>query len=199
MSSIRRASLAALQPTAAPRSLMTARARPARKKIASSPPLPPLPRARHPRTVTERQGGREFITMAPSAHRSWPRYRPPRGRRQLPPFNPFKLYSDYAVGAGEPAADAPQSVSVISSISPARKCRKPTGSSSAPMRSVRWSPSGRDFAYAEGTGSGQATLQLASSSPQEGFRPAAPAINTARIHKSADRRATGVPTYTPGP
>jgi murein DD-endopeptidase MepM/ murein hydrolase activator NlpD len=66
-------------------------------------------------TVVERQGSREFITIKPYLRIiAGLATDVPQDASQLPPFNPFKLYSDATpVGAGgETSSDAPQSVSV---------------------------------------------------------------------------------------
>jgi murein DD-endopeptidase MepM/ murein hydrolase activator NlpD len=65
-------------------------------------------------TVIERQGGREFITIKPYLRMiAGLATELPPDADQLPPFNPFKLYSDSTpVGAGEASPDAPQAVSV---------------------------------------------------------------------------------------
>jgi murein DD-endopeptidase MepM/ murein hydrolase activator NlpD len=65
-------------------------------------------------TVIERQGSREFITIKPYLRIiAGLATELPADADQLPPFNPFKLYSDSTpVGAGEASPDAPQAVSV---------------------------------------------------------------------------------------
>jgi murein DD-endopeptidase MepM/ murein hydrolase activator NlpD len=65
-------------------------------------------------TVIERQGSREFITIKPYLRMiAGLATELPPDADQLPPFNPFKLYSDSTpVGAGEASPDAPQAVSV---------------------------------------------------------------------------------------
>jgi murein DD-endopeptidase MepM/ murein hydrolase activator NlpD len=66
-------------------------------------------------TVVERQGSREFITIKPYLRIiAGLATDVPQDASQLPPFNPFKLYSDATpVGAsGEASSDAPQAVSV---------------------------------------------------------------------------------------
>ena len=65
-------------------------------------------------TVIERQGSREFITIKPYLRIvAGLATELPADADDLPPFNPFKLYSDQTpVGAGGAANDAPQAVSV---------------------------------------------------------------------------------------
>ena len=65
-------------------------------------------------TVIERQGSREFITIKPYLRIvAGLATELPADANDLPPFNPFKLYSDQTpVGAGGAANDAPQAVSV---------------------------------------------------------------------------------------
>ena len=65
-------------------------------------------------TVTERQGSREFITIKPYVRIvAGLATDLPEDADKLPPFNPYKLYSDQTpVGAGETGSDAPQAVSV---------------------------------------------------------------------------------------
>ena len=65
-------------------------------------------------TVIERQGSREFITIKPYLRIvAGLATELPADADELPPFNPFKLYSDATpVGAGGDTDDAPQAVSV---------------------------------------------------------------------------------------
>ncbi|MBK5199498.1 MAG: hypothetical protein JJE37_14665, partial [Methyloceanibacter sp.] len=65
-------------------------------------------------TVIERQGSREFITIKPYLRIvAGLATEMPADAGELPPFNPFKLYSDATpVGASGDTADAPQAVSV---------------------------------------------------------------------------------------
>ena len=65
-------------------------------------------------TVIERQGSREFITIKPYLRIvAGLATELPADAAELPPFNPFKLYSDQTpVGAGGAPSDAPQAVSV---------------------------------------------------------------------------------------
>ena len=65
-------------------------------------------------TVIERQGSREFITIKPYLRIvAGLATEMPADAGELPPFNPFKLYSDATpVGATGDTADAPQAVSV---------------------------------------------------------------------------------------
>jgi len=116
MSSIRRASLAALQPmrtaTLANDGQSANGQKEDRIQMTSSGFA-----TRHVihDTVIERQGSREFITIKPYLRIiAGLATDVLQDADQLPPFNPFKLYSDSTpVGAGgETSPDAPQSVSV---------------------------------------------------------------------------------------
>ena len=66
-------------------------------------------------TVIERQGSREFITIKPYLRIvAGLATELPVDASEVPPFNPFKLYSDSTpVGAGGSDDDAPQAVSVM--------------------------------------------------------------------------------------
>ena len=65
-------------------------------------------------TVIERQGSREFITIKPYLRIvAGLATELPADANEAPPFNPFKLYSDQTpVGSGGDADDAPQAVSL---------------------------------------------------------------------------------------
>ena len=149
-------------------------------------------------TVIERQGSRDFITIKPylrivgglATELS-------EDTKQLPPFNPFQLYSDTTpVGAGNVSPDAAQAVSVNVVEVP--------GGLLPPADHVELRPdevsrliaeAAENFAYAEAPlalgeagdeNTGGATLQLASYNPQDGFKPALLAPNTTVIHKSLE-------------
>jgi murein DD-endopeptidase MepM/ murein hydrolase activator NlpD len=141
-------------------------------------------------TVIERQGSREFITIKPYLRIvAGLATDLPDDADKLPPFNPFKLYSDTTpVGSGETSPDAPQSVSVNLVDLPGAQVPQSDGIElRADEVGSLVSEAAENFAYADGPlAGGQATLQLASYSPQEGFKLAPPAINTTDIHKSVE-------------
>jgi murein DD-endopeptidase MepM/ murein hydrolase activator NlpD len=138
-------------------------------------------------TVTERQGSREFITIKPYVRIvAGLATDLPDDADKLPPFNPFKLYSDQTpVGAGETASDQPQAVAVNlvdvpgAEVPPSDGIELRTDEVNALV-----SEAAETYAYADQ--GGEATLQLASYNPQDGFRPAPPAVNTTDIHKSME-------------
>jgi murein DD-endopeptidase MepM/ murein hydrolase activator NlpD len=138
-------------------------------------------------TVTEQQGAREFITIKPYVRIvAGLATDLPADADKLPPFNPFKLYSDQTpVGAGETASDAPQAVAVNLVDVPGAQVPQSDG---IELRTdevaTLVSEAAEAYTYAD-TG-GEATLQLASYNPQDGFRPAPPAVNTTDIHKSME-------------
>ena len=190
MSSIRRASLAALQPIHGARLAHDGQSPTGQKEdriqLTSAGFV-----TRHVihDTITERQGSREFITIKPYLRIvAGLATDVPDDADEIPPFNPFKLYSDATpVGAGETSTDAPQSVSVNLVDIPGAQVPDTDGIElRADEVNALVSEAAENYAYAEGAASGQATLQLASYSPQEGFKPAAPAINTTEIHKSIE-------------
>lgn len=141
-------------------------------------------------TVTERQGSREFITIKPYVRIvAGLATDLPEDADKLPPFNPFKLYSDQTpVGSGETSSDQPQAVNVNLVDVPGAQVPQSDG---IELRTdevnTLVSEAAENFAYADGPlAGGQTTLQLASYSPQEGFKLAPPAINTTDIHKSME-------------
>ena len=142
-------------------------------------------------TVIERQGSREFITIKPYLRIvAGLATDLPDDADKLPPFNPFKLYSDTTpVGAGEAAADAPQSVSVNRRRYPRRaSAARPTGSSSAPMRSMRSSPRRPRISPMPKARRRRARRrsQLGVLSARKRASASAPRDNTTVIHKSAE-------------
>ena len=141
-------------------------------------------------TITERQGSREFITIKPYLRIvAGLATDVPDDADKLPTFNPFKLYSDQTpVGAGDTSSDAPQAVSInVVDISGAQVPQNDGIELRTDEVNALVSEAAENFAYADGPlGGGEATLQLASYNPQEGFKPAPPAINTTDIHKSME-------------
>ena len=93
-------------------------------------------------TVIERQGSREFITIKPYLRIvAGLATELPADANDLPPFNPFKLYSD----PRRSARAAPRTMRHKPSASTwstcrAGSCRRPTVSSSGRTRSINWSP-----------------------------------------------------------
>ncbi len=196
MSSIRRASLAALQPIRGARLADNGQSPAGQKedRIAMTAAGFVTRHVIH-ETVTERQGSREFITIKPYLRIvAGLTTDVPDDADKLPPFNPFKLYSDQTpVGAGETSSDAPQAVSVDLVDVPGARVPQSDG---IELRTDEVNAlvgeAAENFAYADGPlGGGGATLQLASYNPQDGFKPAAPAINTTDIHKSMEDADTG--------
>jgi murein DD-endopeptidase MepM/ murein hydrolase activator NlpD len=138
-------------------------------------------------TVIERQGSREFITIKPYVRIiAGLATDLPEDADKLPAFNPFKLYSDQTpVGSGETSSDQPQAVSVNVVDVPGAQVPQSDGIElRADEVNALVSEAAENYAYADS--GGQATLQLASYSPQEGFKLAPPAINTTDIHKSME-------------
>ena len=138
-------------------------------------------------TVIERQGSREFITIKPYVRIiAGLATDLPEDADKLPAFNPFKLYSDQTpVGSGETSSDQPQAVSVNLVDVPGAQVPQSDGIElRADEVNALVSEAAENYAYADS--GGQATLQLASYSPQEGFKLAPPAINTTDIHKSME-------------
>jgi murein DD-endopeptidase MepM/ murein hydrolase activator NlpD len=148
-------------------------------------------------TVIERQGSREFITIKPYLRIvAGLATELPADTDEAPPFNPFKLYSDATpVGAGGEADDAPQAVSinvvdVAGGILPQ--------SDGVELRSDEVgrlvAEAAETFAYAEAadqtgaTGDGGAQLLPAAYHPEDGLG-LAPSPHTTVIHKSADDAA----------
>ena len=115
MSSIKRASLAALQPMRSATLAKDGQSATGQKedRIQMTAAGFATRQVIHD-TVIERQGSREFITIKPYLRIvAGLATELPADANEAPPFNPFKLYSDQTpVGAGGDADDAPQAVSV---------------------------------------------------------------------------------------
>jgi murein DD-endopeptidase MepM/ murein hydrolase activator NlpD len=151
-------------------------------------------------TVVERLGSREFITIKPYlriiAGLGTER---PDDADELPPFNPFKLYSDATpVGAGGKAEDATQKVSVNVVEVAGGILPQSDGIELKPEEVGRLVAEAADiFAYAEdaaagGTGEGQ--LIRAAYHPEDGLG-ASFGPQTTVIHKSADESAGDDDTF----
>ena len=150
-------------------------------------------------TVIERQGSREFITIKPYLRIvAGLATELPADAAELPPFNPFKLYSDQTpVGAGGATDDAPQAVSVNLVDVPGGVLPQSDGVElRADEVNQLVAKAAENFAYADGagevTGAGGATddapLLQAAYHPEDGLGlAAAPHITV--IQKSADDAA----------
>jgi murein DD-endopeptidase MepM/ murein hydrolase activator NlpD len=149
-------------------------------------------------TVIERQGSREFITIKPYLRIvAGLGTDLPADAAELPPFNPFKLYSDQTpVGAGGATDDAPQAVSVTVVDVPGGILPQSDG---VELRQDEVNQlvaeAAENFAYAEGAGDttgsigdGGAQLLQAAYHPEDGLGfGAAPHMTV--IQKSADDAA----------
>ena len=194
VSSIKRASLAALQPIRGARLAHDAQSATGQKedRIQLTSAGFASRQVIHD-TVVERQGSREFITIKPylrivaSLGTALP-----DDADSLPPFNPFKLYSDATpIGSGDAATDPAQSlavnvVDVPGGVLPANDHVE----LAADQVNQLIAEAAENFAYAEsplalGEGGGGAKLQLASYRPDEVERPRL-LPNTTVIQKSAD-------------
>jgi len=146
-------------------------------------------------TVIERQGSREFITIKPYLRIvAGLATELPSDAKELPPFNPFKLYSDQTpVGAGGQAEDAPQAVSVTVVDMPGGLLPQSDG---VELRQDEVgqlvAEAAENFAYAEGAGGaigdGEGQLLKAAYHPEDGLG-AAPSAHTTVMQKSAEDAA----------
>ena len=146
-------------------------------------------------TVIERQGSREFITIKPYLRivAGLATELPPEASDEAPAFNPFKLYSDTTpVGAGGEADDAPQAVSINVVDVPGGILPQSDGVELRPDEVGRLvAEAAENFSYAEAAdqtgsiGDGQAQLLQAAYHPEDGLG-LAPSPHTTVIHKSAD-------------
>jgi len=147
-------------------------------------------------TVIERQGSREFITIKPYLRVvAGLATELPADAEQLPPFNPFKLYSDQTpVGAGGEANAAPQALSVTMVDVPGGILPETDG---VELRQDEVNQlvaeAAENFAYAEGAGDmtgsigdGSAQLLKAAYHPEDGLG-AAPHMTV--MQKSAEDAA----------
>jgi len=193
MSSIKRASLAALQPIRSARLAQDAQSATGQKedRIQLTSAGFTSRQVIHD-TVVERQGSREFITIKPylrivaSLGTALP-----DDVDKLPPFNPFKLYSDATpIGTGNDATDAaaqPLVVNVVDvpgGVLPANDHVE----LAADQVNHLVAEAAENFAYAEAPlamNDGDAKLQLASYRPDEVERPRL-LPNTTVIQKSAE-------------
>ncbi len=149
-------------------------------------------------TVIERQGSREFITIKPYLRIvAGLATELPADAAELPPFNPFKLYSDQTpVGAGGATDDAPQAVSVNVVDVPGGVLPQSDGVElRADEVNQLVAEAAENFAYADGAGEvtgaigdGDAQLLQAAYHPEDGLGLAA-APHMTVIQKSADDAA----------
>ena len=146
-------------------------------------------------TVIERQGSREFITIKPYLRIvAGLATELPADAAELPPFNPFKLYSDQTpVGAGGETNDAPQAVSVTVVDVPGGILPQSDG---VELRQDEVNQlvaeAAENFAYADGAsavtgaiGDGGAQLLKAAYRPEDGLG-LAPSPHMTVIQKSAE-------------
>ena len=199
VSSIKRASLAALQPIRSARLAHDAQSASGQKEDRIQMTSAGFC-SRHVihDTVVERQGSREFITIKPYLRIvAGMATALPDDADKLPPFNPFRLYSDTTpIGGGEAAADAAQSLLVNVVDVPGGLLPVTDNIELAPDQVNRLvSLAAENFAYAEqplafgeGEGTGEATLQLASYRPHE-VEPPRLLPNTTVIQKSTEDEA----------
>ncbi|HET9936151.1 MAG TPA: M23 family metallopeptidase [Methyloceanibacter sp.] len=141
-------------------------------------------------TVIESHGSREFITIKPYLRIvAGLGTESPADADQLPPFNPFKLYSDATpVGASGEAEDAPQAVSVNVVEVPGGILPQSDGVELKPEDVGRLVAEAAEiFAYAEGAnaGDGEARLIQAAYHPEDGLG----SQQTTVISKSTDDTA----------
>jgi murein DD-endopeptidase MepM/ murein hydrolase activator NlpD len=141
-------------------------------------------------TVIESHGSREFITIKPYLRIvAGLGTESPADADQLPPFNPFKLYSDATpVGASGEAEDAPQAVTVNVVEVPGGILPQSDGVELKPEDVGRLVAEAAEiFAYAEGAnaGDGEARLIQAAYHPEDGLG----SQQTTVISKSTDDTA----------
>ena len=146
-------------------------------------------------TVIERQGSREFITIKPYLRivAGLATELPAEASDEAPAFNPFKLYSDSTpVGAGGEADAAPQAVTVNMVEVPGGILPQSDGVELRPDEVNQLvAEAAENFAYAEAAdqtgavGDGQAQLIQAAYHPEDGLGTG-PSVHTTVIQKSAD-------------
>jgi len=180
VNSIKRASLAALQPIRGARLAQDAQSASGQKEDRIQMTSAGFA-SRHVihDTVVERQGTREFITIKPYLRIVASLASDiPETASQLPPLNPFKLYSDATpIGGGDDAVDPSQSlqvnvVDVPGGLLPATDSIELEADQVNHLVAL----AAENFAYAEsplalGESGGEAKLQLASYRPGEVERP----------------------------
>ncbi len=192
VSSIKRASLAALQPI---RSVKTAHDR--QSPTASKEDRIQMTATGFARrnvihdTVVERQGTREYITIKPYVRViAGLATEKPANASELPPFNPFKLYTDTTpVGAGETASNVAQMIRVAVLDAPGDMLPNTDGIELKPEDvNDLIAQAAENFAYAEMSQGGMGNLlQRASYRPGDnGIITGSLSPNTTVIHKSLE-------------
>ena len=190
VNSIKRASLAALQPIRGARLAQDAQSASGQKadRIEATSAGFASRQVIHD-TIVETQGSREFITIEPYLRIiAGLTTDIPENADQLPPFNPFKLYSDTTpIGGGKDSADPAQSLQI--------NVIEVQGGILPPSDDIELEPeqvnrlvalAAENFAYAEAPlANGEATVQLASYRPGEVDRPSFQP-NTTYIEKLID-------------
>ena len=199
MSSIKRASLAALQPMRSATLAKDGQSATGQKedRIQMTAAGFATRQVIHD-TVIERQGSREFITIKPYLRIvAGLATELPADANEAPPFNPFKLYSDQTpVGAGGDADDAPQAVSVKLIDVPGGILPQSDGVELRQDEVGRLvAEAAENFAYADfatdetgALGDGQARLLKAAFRPDDGLG-LTPSPHTTVIQKSVDDAA----------
>jgi murein DD-endopeptidase MepM/ murein hydrolase activator NlpD len=197
MSSIKRASLAALQPIRGARLAHDAQSVSGEKEdLIQTSSEGFVERYVIHDTVVERQGSREFITIKPYLRIiAGLATEPSESARDLPRFNPYKLYSDATpIGDGEDAVDPSQSL-LVNMVDVPGGLLPPTDDIELEPEQVDRlvASAAENFAYAEsplalGEAGGEAQLQLASYGPDEVERPPLQP-NTTVLHKVPDADA----------
>jgi len=191
MSSIKRASLAALQPIRGARLAHDAQSASGEKEdlIQTSSEGFAERYVIHD-TVVERQGSREFITIKPYLRVvAGLASDPIENADALPRFNPFKLYSDATpIGGGNDAADPAQSL-LVNVVDVPGGLLPPTDDIELEPEQVSRlvASAAENFAYAQsplalGQSGGEAQLHVASYRPDEVDRPRT-RPNTTILHK----------------
>ncbi len=194
VSSIRRASLAALQPMrSATRALDKQNATGQKEDRIQMSSAGFIARDVIHDTVVERQGSREYITIKPYVHIvAGLATAAPDDADQLPPFNPFKLYSDSTpIGAeGDATADGPKLVSVtVADLDGGVMPQDDGVELKTDEISELVSQAAENFAFAEGAAAGAngddvvGSLQQVAYHPEDGLRLSP---NMTVIHKTAE-------------
>ena len=194
MNSIKRASLAALQPIRSVKFAHDKQSPTASKEDRIQMTATGFARRNviHD-TVVERQGSREFITIKPYVRVvAGLATEKPANASELPPFNPFKLYSDATpVGAGASDANAPQLIS-LNVLDVPGGILPPSDGVELKTEEVDEliAEAAENFAYAEASfGADGAALQRVAYHPGDNFTTGSLAPNTTVIHKSTDEAA----------
>ncbi len=141
-------------------------------------------------TVIEHQGSREYITIKPYVRVvAGLATEQPEDADDLPAFNPFKLYSDATpIGEAESSSDdAPQAVSIVlADLANGVMPQEDGAELKVDQINQLVAEAAENFAYAlAAEGEGQAMLQKASYQPGAGFSAPSPlAPNLTVIHKT---------------